>query len=774
MLRGRIDALPAAAAAPLRSTRSATPLRPSDVSANSADVYIEADTVTDDREAKTVTAEGSVETRHQGRIIRADRLVYDTAAGTAHASGHVTMINPDGTVEYAEDVEMDDQMRAGVAMGFSARLQGDTTLAAGAAIRRGETVNELNSAIYTPCAICKKDGSPMEPSWSIQAERIVQDREHKVIYYRNAVIRVKGVPVFYAPVFWHPDPSADRASGLLAPKIQYSNRRGLSYEQPYLWVISPSQDLIVSPQINTKVNPFLDFEYRKRFYSGTMQARAGYTYERNFDNDGKYGKATSRSYILADGFFQLNPKWNWGFGAERVSDPTLFARYNIGAIYVGRGLYTTDTLRLISQAFTTRQDRDSYFSAAAVSFQSLRVSRVGRTLLSTDDNDIFPVAAPMLNSRYDFNGSILGGRLRFNGDAVVLSRNGLASSALEPSLPALTSVSGQAAGVDYLQYSDSRRLSTGLDWRGAFTLANGVRLSPFALGRMDAYSVTDASFVKVSPAGVKTTSKVAHDSTVRTSGTVGLDLSWPFIRQTGRTSIIVEPLAQILIAPTYKPDANIPDEDSLAFKFDDTNLFSLNRFPGYDRYEGGRRFNLGTRITADWGRGRNASFLIGRTYRTEPDPNFAPGSGIEKRASDWVTSATLTPIAGLTFFSRSRLDGDNLDIRREDAGVNFNLPRLNGTVRYLYDASNITGAKTHSVQMGATAWVTKHWGLGVNASRDLVRGAWPAGQLSLIYQDDCIRIDLIYAHNGAYERSIAPSNSVSIRLTLATLGGSGS
>ncbi len=756
---------------PISPTASTT--APASTKSADADVYIEADTLVDDQDTKTVTAEGSVEARHQGRILRADRLVYDTNTGAAHATGNVVMINPDGTVEYAKEVELDDQMRAGVAMGFSARLQNNATMAAGAAIRRTETLTELNSAIYTPCEICTEKGDPKTPSWSIQAGKIIQDSEHKIIYYRNAVIRVKGVPVFYAPVFWTPDPSAPRASGFLAPKLQYSNRRGASYEQPYLWVISPYQDLIISPQLNTAVNPLLNLDYRKRFYSGSLRARVGYTYEHNFDNAGKYGDATNRSYILADGLFKLDPKWGWGFGLERVSDPTLFARYNIGNVYVNRGLFTTDTLRLISQVYATRQDRDTYLSTAALGFQSLRVVKVGRALLSNDDNDIFPLAAPLVDSRYDFFQPILGGRLRFRGDAVVLTRNGQAASALEPASPALISVSRVQPGTNYLAFSDSRRASAELNWRATYTLTNGIRLSPFAIGRTDAYSLSDASFLRVSATGVQTRSSAAHSSTLRTSGNIGLDASWPFIRQFGNASVIVEPLAQIVVAPTYKPDANIPNEDALAFEFDDTNLFKVNRFPGYDRYEGGRRFNLGGRVSADWGGGRRGSVMLGRSYRTDNDPNFALGSGLEKRASDWVTAADLTPIAGLTLFTRSRLDSDNLKLKREEAGANFSLPRMQGTVRYLYDARNLSGAKTHSVQMGAVAWVTKRWGLGVNASRDLQRGVWPAAQFSLIYQDDCIRIDLVYSHDGTYDRAIAPSNSVSIRLTLATLGGSG-
>ena len=47
----------------------------------------------------------------------------------------------------------------------------------------------------------------------------------------------------YLPVFWMADPSSERQSGLLVPRIGVSGRRGFSYEQPYLLVFSPSAGL---------------------------------------------------------------------------------------------------------------------------------------------------------------------------------------------------------------------------------------------------------------------------------------------------------------------------------------------------------------------------------------------------------------------------------------------------------------------------------------------------------------------------------------------------
>jgi LPS-assembly protein len=713
------------------------------------DIYFEADLVIDDRDAKTLTAQGSVEARYQGRVLRANEVVYNTEAGTAVARGDTVIVNADGTTQYADEVVLDDELRAGVATAFAARLQGNVTIAAGAAIRRNENVNELSKAIYTPCDICNEEGYK-SPTWSVQASKIIQDRERRVVYFRNAVIRVKGVPVFYTPIFWHPDPSSERRSGLLSPDFRVNSRLGLSYEQPYLWVISPSADLTIAPAFSTKVRPFLNLSYRQRFWSGQMNIRAGSTYEQKFDGSGRFGNAAARSYLLGDGLFQLTDKWRWGFGLEYASDPTVLQRYGIDNVFVRRGPFTADSQRLISQAYTERQDQGSFLSVSAIAFQSLRVLQLGRTLASYETAaGAFPVVAPLIEARIDPQQKILGGRLRMLGHAVVLSRDQDATGEVTP------------AGILLNRGVDTRRASGQVDWRATATLANGMRVEPFVAGRGDFYSVDN-------PAAAK-----AKASFSRAIGTVGADFSWPFVRQSATSSVILEPLLQVALSPDRKPNSRVPNEDSIALKFDETNLLSTNRFTGFDLYEGGQRLNVGGRATFNWGAGRTATVLVGRSFRTDADPAFFQGSGLEGKSSDWVTSARVSPVRGLALFTRSRLDADSLRIRRQEAGVDFNMWRVSANVRYLYNERDITGVETQSLNFGGTLNLTRNWGVTAFTSQDLETGVSPWSQVSVFYQDECIRVDLIFTHDETFASTIVPQDSVRVRLTLATLGGQG-
>ncbi|WP_174299601.1 LPS-assembly protein LptD [Caulobacter sp. S45] len=778
------------------------------------DLLLEADSVAQDQPKNLVTATGHVQARYQGKTLRADSLVYNTATGAAHAFGHAVVVNPDGSTIYGDDVTLDDQFRAAVALGFATRQVGNTTLTAGVAVRRNETVNQLNNAVYTACNICALDGRPTAPTWSISASRIIEDRQNGVIYYRNAVIRVLGIPIFYAPVFWHPDPTTPRRSGLLAPKIEYSRRRGFSYQQPYLFAVNPSTDFVVSPQINSRVNPFLNVRYTERFYSGMIDIRAGYTYSKEFNNQQTFDNDTSRSYILARGLFDVTPdkNWVWGFGAERTTDPTLFQRYGITNVYTDRGPFPADTDRLISQVYTVRADDTSYFSLAALDFQSLRAygnetaPGPNNTTITLpqgifETSKSFPIVGPLIEARFNPTDEFLGGQLRLQASAVALTRNDPVLSVFDPNGvivqgPQLENNNGQydtaaklfATGskqISALSYTDSRRASLGGDWQSTFTLDNGIRIQPFVFGRGDFYSITDAQVYNPNTGNLD-----PGKSTVeRISGTAGANLSWPFIKPIGSASIVLEPLAQLDVSPVYKVNPNIPNEDSASFEYDETNLFSIDRFSGFDLLEGGQRINVGGRGTIDWGSGQNASLLVGRTFRAQDDPQFTTLSGLQGADSDWVVAATSQPIPGLSLFTRSRLDKDSFALHREEAGVSYGSSAFSASVRYDLNESGLqqispndtllTGqtvgetiiGRTEDIQVGGFLFFTRHWGVSANVSRDLQQNLFPIAQVGLIYDNECVRVDVLYTRDETYGNVIGNSNSITFRISLSTLGG---
>jgi len=721
---------------------------------------MEADEVIRDDENGVTTAQGAIEVRYNGRTLRADKLVYDDKTGVIRGYGNIVIIEADGSSEFADEVVLDDEMRAGVALGFSARLQENVKIAAASAAKRNEGIQELNKAIYTPCEICAADGTPRTPTWSIAADRVVRDKRRRVVTYRNARFKLFGVSVAYLPLFWHADPDAPRSSGFLVPKASVSDRRGVSYEQPYYLVISPSMDATISPQINSKIAPFLNGQVRKRFYSGDVDVRFGYTHARDFDGKGNElrGTSTDRSYVLGRGSFQIDEKWLWGFTAERASDDLIFDKYEVGKVYVSRGPYVADDRRLISQVYAIRQDERSFFSTAAMTIQGLRPGNFDpATGFASGENDrIFPVIGPLVEGHYEPATTIAGGRLRVHTSGVVLARE---QSQFFPTtrLPGL----------------DSARLTGELDWRRSFTSPGGLRVSPFLTARADAYRIQDI----LTGVGAAT----RKDEMTRGLATAGVDITYPLFKRTKDATIILEPVVQVAASPDAKQvvigrtaagDPIYLNEDSIAFEFDETTLFRPNKFPGYDLYEDGVRMNVAGRASVMWDDGRRANVMIGRSFRTEQNDVFTNRSGLRTKASDWIVSADAQPIRRLRVFARARLDNDSLDIHRLEAGLDTSNKYGRAFVRYLTDDFDINGTKRENLDLGGEVYLSKNYGVSFYGNRDLRQDSWVIRDLGVFYRDECLRVDVIYRREDTIIGRLLPSESVSVRLTLATLGGS--
>src|SRR5690606_4887126 len=106
----------------------------------------------------------------------------------------------------------------------------------------------LHRVIASSCTICPGSTTP---TWAVRAARVTQDELTQRIYFDNATFEVMGLPVAYLPWMSVPDPSAERASGLLAPEFRRSDLYGSGFRLPYYHVLSPSADTTITPFITT-------------------------------------------------------------------------------------------------------------------------------------------------------------------------------------------------------------------------------------------------------------------------------------------------------------------------------------------------------------------------------------------------------------------------------------------------------------------------------------------------------------------------------------------
>ncbi|WP_235080009.1 LPS-assembly protein LptD [Asticcacaulis sp. AC402] len=761
--------------------------------------YIEADQIAQ-TEDELIIAYGRVEMRHKGKIIRADTVSYNPNSGVTIASGHTQTINADGSIQFADYISYDDEMQSGISENFASLGADEQKVFARKVEAVDPDTNRLTDVIYTPCQLCVEKGETQEPSWSIQASEITQRRDKKMVYYKNAMFRLQGVPVFYTPYMWTPDPELERASGLLPPKVAFAGKRGFSWEQPYLWSISPYQQLIISPQINLDAAPLLNLDYQRHFYSGVLHARFGFTNESYFDNDSnKIGPEDVREYILADGRFKINENWRWSFTAEHVKDDAdpdildergdpigrgrsfanFFERYDIEDAFNRNERYgelTVDSRQLVNQVNVSRQASNAYLSFNILSFQNLQfdgLSPADQPIAV--DSQIYPTIAPMIEAAWSPRSRILGGQLTVSLNAIGLKHKDFPGNDVAP------------AAADGSSGFDTARVTVGARYYGDMTTRSGIRWGPFLDARHDSYKLSNLD------------SSGLEGDLSRGLATAGVNVSYPLIKKYNGVTAIIEPVAQLALSPDYEPDVLLPREDSQSFEFDATNLFMANKSPGFDVYESGARLNLGFKTRLIFESGLKVEGLIGRTVRDKAETQYLKTRtvtgvdytydlyGLGNKNSDWIVNASFDTSDGIYGYSRLRVDSEETKLSQGEVGLSVVRPNTRATLRYVFNDLLTNpglvengklqrfGDNYRNMQLYARHFITPNWGVSARLDRDLVENTWRRSTVSLIYRNDCIWYELIYQRNDseAYRLRGRPSSAILFRLNLSTLGSSG-
>ena len=729
-------------------------------------VLLQANELIDDAQNQRYIARGDVEAHFEGRILKADTLYYYPESKRIHAIGSVVVVDKDGTVEFADEMELSDDLSSAVALAFFARLSNNATIGATQATHSKDGArNTLTKAFYTACKACLgKDGDGShKPTWRLRARKVVQNQKTQMINYRDAVLEVKGIPVFYSPIFSHPDPESGRRSGLLFPQIRQSGKYGVSFEQPYYQVLGPYADATLTPRVFSKVNPLMVGELRRNFHTGQVRMDGSVTYEQDFDGQGtKFGKTEIRGHIFAEGKFKVSNKWQWGFGAAGVTDDLFLRRYDLQGETTTRGIYRTNSRRLNNQIYAQGQSERFFAQAGTIRFQGLRAGDVDNT---------FPIVGPLFDLRRHVDDPLLGGNMLLRANTVALTR---------------------------IDGTDSRRASLSLDWSRRLVSRSGMILRPFAQGRTDLYQIHNTDFF----ADLGSNNR----SLARALGVIGADLRWPFFRPGRNVSWTIEPLIQLAASPngdgagsytsiTTDPNGNvvgtlksiIPNEDSIAVEFDGTSLFSANRFSGFDRWEGGLRANIGGQISGRWGKNGEVSLLAGQTIRSRVNTDFTLASGLRGKSSDYVSTFSISPGTILKLRAHARFDKNDFSVKRIETNLTVKMRKdqlgplgkivhgFNASVGYLnFDDAIASGRPTEEIRGRATVGITKHWSITGSATRDLDAKRARGVGIGLIYKDDCSSLEIIYRNNNTSDRTLTPNASVGIRFTLVTLGSFGS
>jgi LPS-assembly protein len=252
--------------------------------------------------------------------------------------------------------------------------------------------------------------------------------------------------------------------------------------------------------------------------------------------------------------------------------------------------------------------------------------------------------------------------------------------------------------------------------------------------------------------------------------------SYPLMNQFEHGHMTVEPIVTIAASPYGGNPDSIPNEDSQNFELNELNLFSANKFTGYDRLEEGPRASYGLRTSFTTDSNKTLGVLLGQSYHLKAENQLYNNSGLEDHVSNYVGRVDVSDSKWVDASYSFRMNQDNARFERSEFSSTLNLHPLSITTDYIFlNRGNFRALEDDREEIsGYAAYkIASEWTLLGNIRRGLGQteqnGGLISSGLGVLFQNECIGFTTIFNREYTRDRDIEPSTSVVFQVTLANL-----
>ena len=659
---------------------------------------------------RILIARGNVEVFQGDTRLSAEVITYDQATGSLIVSGPIVMEDgPDVTI-LASQAELSDDLQNGLLTSARMVLNQQLQLAAVELGRTEGRYTQLYRTAVTSCRICEDDPEP--PLWQIRARRVVHDQEERQLYFENAQVLVRNVPILYVPRLRLPDPTLDRATGFLIPSIRSTSQLGTGLKVPYFIKIGDHRDLTLTPYLSNSTRT-LEFRYRQAFVRGRVNIEGAVS-------DDDIPPSGLRGYFFANGAFDLRNDYKLRFEFQTVTDNAYLRDYDY---------LDSDFLR--SGVVVDRTTRDEYRSIAYTNYRSLR-----------DDDSSETLPTDILDSTYErrFFPRGIGGEVRLNAEAHAHFRR----SDLDVDGPDTdTIVDGR----------DIVRVTFGSDWRRSY-FVGGLESQLLVGAVADSFHVMqDSTFPD-------------NDAEVTPYGSV--IFRYPLRRTFAGGAQLLEPIAQA--AWSGGDGLNVPNDESTFVEFDEGNLLAISRFPAPDRRERGFALAYGLNWTHFAPDGWRIHMTTGQVLRKDSASGFSATSGLFGNSSDYLVAGQIKSANGVALTARGLFD-ESFDFAKAEIRGHWIQPGFNVSGAYVYLAADPAEDRDDTISelnFDGLLKLNAFWSASVDWRYDFDDRRSSRAGLGVGYSNECVEMN--FSVDRRYTSSSSVEAQTSFGLTLSLHG----
>jgi LPS-assembly protein len=669
----------------------------------------------------------------KNRTLTADNFEYDLEKKIISAQNKVKFLDDYKNIYYFNKLNADDKFVEIIGYDLNSDLNKEKfdskdkfnefvePKLSGKEISIKENITIIKNGKFTSCkSTNEKEGCPY---WNLNADLITHDKEKKEITYKNAILDLNNIPVFYTPYFSHPDPSVKRKEGFLAPSFSsLSKEIGSRIKIPYFYPISRSADFTVSPIYYFKQNPMLLGEYREKYKNGDLSIEGSFT--QGYKEINSLQTEGSRNHLYGNLYFDFENKIldqsQFNAKVQRVNDPTYLRVNKINSTIDGfkRNLVTEGQTKLTNEVYFNSFGKQENLSLKATAYQNIE---------TTKTSDQYEYLLPeIVYSKYNL----------MNNKNLNLTSN----------FKSLNSNTNQnkTTFINNLDYSTEESYNTNLGIGYKFlTKINNINYYS------DYKSPNENLNNQINPV-------------------VGLDKSLPF----GKISNESEQYLIPRILTRYAP-GKMTNATSNGTSLSTDNLFSINRMNSDELIEKDFSFNIGL----DWmwkekiinkSNPAEAGISIGQVIKFNEDPDMPRTSSLQKKNSDLVTKTNYFSPGNFDVTLRNTLDNGFDHVYYNDLNIKTFLKQSEFHFNF-YERNNHIGSERYA-KANLISNLTDNTKLTIQTDRDLKKDYANSHKLGIENENECIRYGFYFQKNYSSDRDLRPATSIFLSVTLLPFG----
>jgi LPS-assembly protein len=575
----------------------------------------------------------------------------------------------------------------------------------GNAIFYKKNTTQINKGVFTTCK--KTDNCP---PWVLNAEKIEHNKVKKTINYKNALLKLYDVPVFYFPRFFHPDPTVKRQSGFLMPTFSQSNNLGNYVSIPYFNALSKSSDLTFSPRFYDDGTTIYQNEYRKQNKRSkheidfSIKNKSALIFDKGNNNSSTH--FFSKSLFNTDLTDSLNGELS--LKVQQTSDDDYLKTYKLKSPLIE----STNNLN-------TSIDFNLYNDDLQVGF----VAEVYENLNLTD-SDRYEYIYPSINILKKFDNFEFG-----NLD--------LSSSILNKEYQTNIKESTIVNDINYKSYN---KISS--------------------IGLLSSYEVLIKNFNSNS----SNSSKYSNKNSSSVATIANYEIKYPLKKDTLNYSSTLTPL----ISARYSPnDTKNRSKNDRIMNFD--NIFSINRLGQSDTVEGGQSITMGTEYSLFNNEVNKKYFSanLATVLRDKENKNLPINSTLGKKNSDIFGNMKFSGNNFIDIDYGFALDNDIKTINYNQ--IKSTMSFYNFVSEFDFLEKKGIGSKSYLANETNLSF-NKNSSIGFRTRRNKENNLTEYYNLLYEYQNDCLIAGIEFKKNYYNDKSLKPEELLFFSITIMPFG----